>query len=123
VNETDLLHAFCAAAVQRDPSLRLFRRNVMTGKTAGGQYVRAGIKGQADIYGFLRGSPAVPIEIELKAATGRTSEEQKRWGAFCNTWGVVYLLLAAERGENPNETIERWIATLSTTLQPLRKTA
>lgn len=72
-----------------------------------GRVMRAGVRGQADLYGIWRGGRH--LEIELKAAGGRLSPEQEAWRAWCLVWDVPYLLLEAERGESVGDTVGRWI--------------
>lgn len=122
MSETDLVKLFSYEAVRRDPSLRIFRRNIVAARTAAGTFVRAGIKGQADVYGFLSGSPAVPFELEAKAHAGRPTEEQIAWANFCRRMGIPHLFLRAHKGERPTATVNRWIDELQTLLAPYRTT-
>lgn len=107
--ERELQAALLLAAPRRIPTLRLFRRNVATVKIDG-RTVRAGIKGQADLYGYFRGG--LGIELELKAF-GRLSPEQLQWQAFCKEWGIPHLVLRAREGESVGETVERWCSEIS----------
>lgn len=101
----ELQPALLLLAPKRIPDLRLFRRNILK-VSIGSRKIRAGIKGQADLYGFWRGGRA--IELELKSASGRSSEEQLKWAAFCHAWGVQHLVLKAWKSESVVETAERW---------------
>lgn len=103
--ETQLQNLLLKRAPFRIPELRLFRRQVAVFKVDD-RTVRVGIKGQCDLYGYLRGGHAV--EIELKSATGTLSKEQKDWRAFCLEWGIPYVLLQQRAGESHEETVERW---------------
>lgn len=87
----------------------------MVGRAAvqGGREVRFGIPGQADLYGYWRGGSAV--EVELKSASGRVGEDQKRWLAWCDRWGVQSLVLQAKADEAAEETVDRWITELAAT--------
>ncbi len=76
-----------------------------------GATVRFGIKGQSDLHGYRRGGAGV--EVELKAAGGRLTDDQKRWREFCLAWGVEHHVLTARADETAEETIERWIGELS----------
>ncbi len=110
MKEIELQQHFMHAASVALPNVRLFRRQVMNVEVKPGVRVRAALVGQADLYWITRGGRHG--EIELKAARGRLSEAQLRWAAWCRGWGVPYLLLKAERGEEPANTITRWVDTL-----------
>ena len=107
IRESTLQRAFLARVPTCVPALRLFRRNVGRVQVEG-RVFKNGIIGQCDLHGYLLGAPAVPIEIELKSATGRASEAQLVWQKFCERWGVPYLLLTARADESEAETVERW---------------
>lgn len=103
--ESQLQAALLLAAPARIPELRLFRRNVATVQVQG-RTIKAGIRGQADIYGYFRGGRA--IELELKGPTTRMTPEQEAWQAFCRGWGIPHLVLRARKGESVEETVTRW---------------
>lgn len=106
LNETDYLHHFMGAASLALPRLRLFRRNVGVIKLEG-RVLRAGIKGQADLYGYERDTGrAVEIEVKL---FGKLTPDQERWRDWCREWGVRWMLLAAQRDEAHGDTIARWV--------------
>jgi hypothetical protein len=113
MTESTLQVALLLAAPSRLPALRLFRRNVLAARV-GERTVRAGIKGQADLYAYVRGGSV--IEIELKAAGKLLSPEQKTWQTWCREWGVPHLVLRAEKGETVEGTVERWIGEISAAL-------
>ena len=92
--------------------LRLFRRQVMAGKIDG-RYMKAGIRGQSDVYGFWRGSRAV--ELELKSLTGSTTPEQRAWREFCLAWGIPHLVLKPQKMETVEETVARWLREIAAT--------
>jgi hypothetical protein len=106
IRETDQLQpTFLLLAPKRIPDLRLFRRNVIK-VHVGDRFVRAGVRGQADLHGYWLGGAG--IEIELKAARGRSTPEQIAWATFCQGWGVRHLVLKADARETAEETAERW---------------
>lgn len=105
VTESQLQVALLLAAPARLPSLRLFRRNVVAVRIEE-RTVRAGIKGQCDLYGYVRGGRI--IEIELKSATRRSTPEQVVWAEWCKAWGVPHLLLRAAKDETVENTVNRW---------------
>ena len=132
--EIPLMREFLAR--YRHPLVRLFRRNILdktvqdihTGRV---HQVKAALKGQADVYGFRKTcqrvysasgvvigatnglGPAVPFEIEFKGERTPVSEEQKRWRAFCEDWGIPHLVLRARVGEEQEVTLLRWIDELN----------
>lgn len=90
------------------PDVRLFRANVGAGRTFAGDSIRWGIKGQADLNGWvsvpcmavaLRGEMlsrarplAIRLEIEVKRPGCKQTEEQRTWQAACERHGVIYIL-------------------------------
>lgn len=90
MTESDLLAAILLRFGSL-PTLRLFRMNVLVARTSTGRVVKAGIKGQADIFGILAPSGR-HISIETKAPHGRQSPEQKRWQAMVERMGGIYCL-------------------------------
>lgn len=105
-HETILQNELLLAAPRELPNLRLFRRNVLAVRIEG-RAMKAGIKGQSDLYGITQGV-ARHIEIELKSLTGRSSPEQKEWARWCATWGVSHLVLRPLKDETTSQTITRW---------------
>jgi len=97
-------------APKRLPDLRLFRRNVIAVRVEE-RTVHAGIAGQADLYGYVRGGRV--LEIELKGVGRPLNPKQKLWQAWCLEWSVPHVVLRAERGETAEETVERWIGELA----------
>jgi len=93
-------------APKQIPTLRLFRRQVMAGRIDG-RFMRAGIKGQADVYGFFKGG--IAIELELKAERGAARDDQVAWRNFCTMWSIMHLQLRALPREEPEATVKRWI--------------
>ncbi len=71
------------------PGLRIWRQNTGVAKF-GNRKVRFGIPGQADITGILPDGRR--LEIEVKSATGRQSEEQKKFQAMIERFGGLYIL-------------------------------
>jgi hypothetical protein len=110
MNETDLLHLFIAAAPHTLPDVRVFRRNIINVETIHGFRARNGIAGQADAYAIFRGGRHV--ELETKAARGTMRKAQIAWRAWCERWQVPHLVLRAVKGEQPSDTVVRWIAEL-----------
>lgn len=132
--ETELRRRYLAACARAFPDLRLFNRNVGFFKTPGGGGFRAGIKGQADVYGDFkwkcaackhvtfgehstpcsscrgRGFITRPVEVELKRFGQSLKPEQEQWRKWCEEWGVPYLLLV-EKSKNapPSDIIGGWV--------------
>lgn len=110
-NEVELMKLFLGT--YRNVSVRLFRRNVIN-KTmqdlhSGNVHqVKAGIVGQSDVYGYVKSQPAIPFEVEFKAAKGRESNEQVTWRQFCGVWGIPHLILRSAIDESTEQTLSRW---------------
>lgn len=111
MSETQLLHAWIARVPYTLPHVRIFRRNIINGQLTTGQRVRNGIKGQADAYAICDGG--LHVEIEAKSATGRLTEEQKQWQAYCRARRIPHIVLTAGKNETPEETVERWVSEFS----------
>lgn len=60
------------------------------GKTLGGQMMRFGVPGMADLTGLV--SCGKRLEIEVKAPEGRQSVEQKVWERVIVSLGGLYCL-------------------------------
>jgi hypothetical protein len=103
--ESDLQALLLLRLPHRFPDLRVWRRNILKVRI-GKRTMRAGVKGQADLYGYWRGGQG--IELELKSAAGSSTPEQRAWAAMCQDWGVMHLVLKARRDEEPKDTVERW---------------
>lgn len=73
------------------PGIRLWRNNTGAASTKTGQVVRFGVPGQADISGVLA-PHGRRIEIEVKSATGRQSQKQRRFQAMIEKHGGLYVL-------------------------------
>ncbi len=72
------------------PWLRIWRMNVGMGKTLGGQMVRFGIPGMADLTGLV--ACGRRLEVEVKGPTGRQSAEQRTWERVVTGLGGLYCL-------------------------------
>lgn len=80
------------------PDARVFKRVVGAFRAIESpeRIVAVGDKGQADLWGFVRGRPrAVPFEIEVKVGKDRLRAEQEAWAALCSHMGVPYLMVRA----------------------------
>lgn len=107
MSETEYVKTFMASSAVALPDLRLFRRNVGAIQMKG-RVFRAGLPGQADMYGYERGTGrAIEIEAKLKS---RLSPDQERWRDWCRAWGVLWLLVTASKGETQAQTVTRWVA-------------
>ena len=115
MTENQLRVAFIALACRKLPDVKLFVRNVGVFRVEGRAF-RAGIRGQADIYGYERGTGR-GIEIELKSSTGRWRPGQQEWRDWCREWGVPWLLLRGTRLESPEEIVTRWVSELAAYLE------
>jgi hypothetical protein len=102
MKETTLMREFMHRAAVALPMVRLFRRNVAVIKIDN-RAIRAGLKGQADLYGYIRGGRV--IEIEIKARRGVLTPEQIVWQGWCREWGIPHLVLWID-GHDP---VTRWL--------------
>lgn len=110
-------------------AVRLFRRNVFKRLTVNNDKVsmlKAGIKGQCDVYGYIssRGTVfgsgnkivghttkqgyAIPIEIEFKGVDTIVTPAQKNWRQFCLQIGIPHIVLRAGIEENDMMVMLRW---------------
>lgn len=95
------------AAIPRElPWLRLYRRMVGTAEVRG-RMVSFGIKGQFDLYGFT--DKGEHVEVELKAAGGKCSDEQFAWLMSLQDGWAICTVLHARRDESLDATIKRWL--------------
>lgn len=113
MNELELMRAFMAEVPIAMPHVRVFRREIVNADVQRGgrsYHIKAGIKGQSDLYAYVQGGRVV--ELETKAAKGSLLLEQKAWRSFCEQWRIPHLVLRAKAGEHPATTVERWIGEL-----------
>lgn len=99
----------------RHPRARLFRRNILNITAqdlhSGAVFqARSGIKGQCDVYAYMRGGRGV--EVEFKAQKGKRTPEQEVWRAFCQVWGIPWVQLEAIDGDDAG-TIAKWTRELN----------
>jgi hypothetical protein len=73
------------------PELRLWRSNTGAAQTVAGRWVRYGVPGQADISG-IRLPHGQFVQIEVKSATGRQTEAQRKWQRMVEKFGGLYVL-------------------------------
>jgi hypothetical protein len=116
----------------RSKYVRLFRRNIIDKTvqdihTSRIHQVKAGIVGQADVYGYVKSGNkvvnsdgritytehAIPLEIEFKAAGGKLSAEQLHWEEWCKQWGIVHTRMVAQATETDLQLILRWTSELN----------
>lgn len=114
ITESELQNALLLAAPLALPTVRLFRRQIMKA-SINNRFLSAGIKGQADLYGYIQGGRV--IELELKAYRTYTSPEQLKWEQFCKDWGVLYLRLRAKKEDSCAQTIMDWIELIKRTIK------
>ena len=106
IRETDQLQpALLLLIPYRLPAIRLFRRNNATVRIDG-RVVKFGMAGLPDFHGVVDGG--LHVEIEIKAARGRLSPEQKVFRDWCVEHRVPYVNPTARVGETIEQTVERW---------------
>ena len=71
------------------PTMRIWRANTGAARF-GNQIVRFGVPGQADLTGILPDGHR--LEIEVKSATGRQSQDQANYQRMIERFGGVYIL-------------------------------
>ena len=109
-SEYDLSKDFIQAVPFALPHVRVFLRTILSVETKAGWWAKAGVKGQADMYALVRGGRH--IEIETKAARHKWYAEQLAWRAYCQDAEIPYLMLRANPGEHPSDTVTRWVEAL-----------
>lgn len=108
--ETDLRRLYVARCTAKFRDVRMFIRNVGAIEVDG-RVFKAGIKGQSDIYGYLLREPfSVPFEVECKNVKTPETPAQTTWANFCSLWRVPRLQVRANRGETPDQIVDRWAA-------------
>lgn len=91
--QTEILHRFATR-----PDLRLWRANTGAAIDRTGRMIRFGVSGQADVSGIIGptfgdGSwSGTRLEIEVKTAKGKQSDEQRAFGDMIQNFGGVYIL-------------------------------
>lgn len=123
-HEIPLMREFLAH--YRHSQVRLFRRNIIdrTVQDIHNNRVfqaKAGIKGQCDVYGFIKFASttgqgydtisllrSIPLEVEFKGPKTRTTSEQESWRHFCIKWNIPYAQLRAKEEESTSQTLTRW---------------
>lgn len=86
MNETELSNAI-RAAMNAIPGVRLWRNNVGVDTQRGVRYGLA--VGSADLIGMVDGRF---LAVEVKAANGRMSDDQRIWRDVVRGLGGVYIL-------------------------------
>lgn len=83
----------------------VWRNQVGLFKTLDGRTVNIGIKGSSDLMAvkptvitpeMVGQTLAVFVAVEVKTATGRQSEAQKKWQAMAQSKGIEYVLARSE---------------------------
>jgi len=119
--ETELRRFYTAECTKRFADIsRFFIRNIITTQI-GEDWVRAGIGGQADVWGHLFRKPyPMEFEIELKNVKTPDRDDQIKWRAYCDQRGVPYLYLRAKAGETPKQIIDTWATATGVWLEGLK---
>jgi hypothetical protein len=122
--ETELRRFYVAKCTAAIPDTRLFIRNVGQFQDERGNVFKAGITGQADVWGWLFRTPhPMPLEIELKNVRTKETDEQRAWKAYCDSNGVPHLKLRAKKNETPRQVVDRWVVLTGDWLVAVRERA
>jgi|HubBroStandDraft_1064217.scaffolds.fasta_scaffold72637_2 hypothetical protein len=110
-SEGDLGAMFAMAVPLAIPDATAFRRTIIRGKMAAGWYARANLPGQADYWVLVKGGLHVEVETKAAAESGNKAvrKAQEEWRLFCVSQEIPYMRPKALRGEDPNETVRRWV--------------
>lgn len=76
--------------IPQEFNARVWRVNVISQKV-GDRFIRAGIKGMADISG-IAGPGGRRLEIEVKAGRDRLRPEQASWGQMIERHGGIFIV-------------------------------
>ncbi len=85
-----VLQRLIIARLNLIPGVHVWRNNTGAGQRAGGGLIRFGVPGQGDISGI--GPRGVRLEVEVKSATGRVSEDQVAFGQMISLHGGLYVV-------------------------------
>ncbi len=87
--ESDIQRAILTALAGR-ADLRIWRQNTGAARRKSGALVRFGVPGQADLSGIL--TDGRRLEIEVKTARGKQSDQQIAYQEMIREYGGVYIL-------------------------------
>lgn len=120
-SETELRRFYAAECTKRFADIsRFFIRNIIS-TTIGEHWVKAGIGGQADVWGYLFRKPyPMEFEIELKNVNTPDRDDQIKWRAYCDGHGIPYLYLRAKKDETPKQIIDTWATMTGMWLEGLK---
>lgn len=87
--EKDIQSAIMIVMQAEFPDALIVRQNTGAAKDVHGNFVRFGVKGQADIRACILG---ISVEVEVKSETGRQSKDQKNYQIALERAGGIYIL-------------------------------
>lgn len=118
-NESDLGSSFAMLVPLTLPHVTVFRRTIVRGKMAAGYYVRSNLPGQSDYWALVKGGLHVEIETKawLESGDRKVKAAQESWRLFCAAQEIPYMRPKALLGEDPNETVTRWVGELRTLIE------
>lgn len=109
-----LVNKIVQAIGKQAPNARAFKRIAGVLTAPSGATVNPSIKGQADIYGFIKTAHgAVHFEIECKVGRDRMRPEQFSWRKLCQDLNVPHVVAHAENIERCTEVanhVANWVA-------------
>lgn len=111
---TNFVNAIATAVNKKVPHARIFKRVAGLLTTQGGSTVSGTIKGQADLYGFVKTKHgAIHFEVEAKTGADRMRPEQLLWLKCCQELGSPHLIAHAKKPEDQKEVaayVAEWVA-------------
>ena len=123
LSETEIGLLWLRAVPVALPHVRVFRNSVVRGTVSGrglrpDWYASAGIEGHGDAFWIAppRMYENYYGQVEWKAKGGRMGASQMHWRTYCEPRGIPYLVMRVAKGEEPDQTVERWIDELRTAI-------
>ena len=100
MKESELKSQILLELQENFPEGRFFVRPVV-GTKINDRFIRSGVAGQADIYGWVKVEKwPVHVEIEIKCSRGKLSPKQILWKKMCEKMNVPFVV-----GYTPKQTV------------------
>ena len=98
-SEADIQRSIMISMQKEWPGALITRQNTGAGKDMKGNFIRFGVKGQADIRAIIGGRS---VEVEVKTPTGKQSKDQKNFEKAVTRAGGIYII-----ARSPREAIDK----------------